>query len=78
MYVFPFRHNWCLHIHSDRKNNSPPIAHFRFSNDVKGKQKYKKERWQCSQNFILNPTRVEVTGDWLSSLLDRITGMIDE
>ena len=58
MYVFPFRHNWCLHIHSDRKNNSPPIAHFRFSNDVKGEQKYKKERWQCSQNFILNPTRV--------------------
>ena len=57
MYVFPFRHNWCLHIHSDRKNNSPPIAQFRFSKDVKGKQEYKKERWQCSQNSHLNPTR---------------------
>ena len=43
MYVFPFRHNWCLHIHSDRKNNSPPIAHFRFSNDVKGKQNIRKK-----------------------------------
>ena len=33
------------------------IAHFRFSKDVKGEQKYKKEKWQCSQNFDLNPTR---------------------
>ena len=31
-----------LNIHSDRKNTFPPIAHFRFSKDVKGEQKYKK------------------------------------
>ena len=35
-----------LNIHSDRKNNSP-------SKDVKGQQKYKKEKWQCSQNLDL-------------------------
>ena len=56
MFEIPFKHNWYLNIHPDRKNNSPPIVHLRLSKDVKGDSKYKKEKWQCSQNVDLNPT----------------------
>ena len=56
MFEIPFEHNWYLNIHSDRKINSPPIAHFIFSKVVKGKSKYKKGKLQCSQNVDLNPT----------------------
>ena len=59
MFEIPFEHNWYLNIHSDRKNNSPPIAHFIFSKDVKAEPKYKKGKWQCSQNVDLNLTYVK-------------------
>ena len=44
MFKIPLDANWYLNIHSDRKNNSPPIKDFRFSKDVKGEQRYKKDK----------------------------------
>ena len=43
-----------INLQLDRKVNSPPTAHFRFSNVVLRNQKWKKENWQCSQNLELN------------------------
>ena len=45
-----------LDIDLDGKSNYSSNAHFRFSNYVHEIQKLKKEKWQCSQNFDLNPT----------------------
>ena len=54
--VFLALYNLYLNLQLDRSIYSAPIAHFRFSKDVKWEQKYKKEKWQCSQNSHLNPT----------------------
>ena len=40
----------------DRNINSPPIAHFSLINVVFRNQKFKKEKWPCSQNLDLNLT----------------------
>ena len=45
-----------LNLQLDTNMNSPPIAHFRYSNVVLRKEKSKKEEWQCNQNLDLNPT----------------------
>ena len=58
-------YNWYPNLHLNRNINSPPIAHFRFSNAVFRKEKSKKEKWQGSQNSDLKPTygSVVVTGN---------------
>ena len=45
-----------LNLQLDRNMNSSSLACFRFSNVVLRKKKWRKEKWQCSQNLDLNAT----------------------
>ena len=56
MFEIIHKHNLYLNIDLDGKSNSSLNAHFKISNFLLRNQKFKKEKWSCSQNLDLNPT----------------------
>ena len=67
----PLKYNWCLNIALDGKGilHWMHIIDFHFFS-LKN-QKLKKDKWQCSQNFNLNPTYVFIHYNCVNLRLSR-------